>query len=152
MPTFDLKRLTQVKGKQKFYQLTVDDTPDFTGAKTEEERNERKTGVLDTFEAGLETKYESELKTIYAYMNMVADGEHVSGNKYHELEERPTSDAIKDYEFKSKHLRIYCFKLEGNKIVAYCSHKNKQTKQEIATFRAFKLRVVEQLSQKKSTT
>lgn len=137
MPKFDLKEITAVKGKQKFYQLTIDDNPDYKGVTTEEERNERKTGVLDEYEQQLETRYQKDMRMIYAYMEKVANNEHVSGKKYHELTDRPSSDKVKDFEFKHGDLRIYCFKSEEGKIFAVGGYKNSQDS-DISRLRSLK--------------
>lgn len=137
MPKFDLKKITAVKGNQEFYQLTIDDFPDFSGVKNELEKNDKKTGVLDEFEARLEEKYKKDLKGILTYMNRVANGQSCPSTKFRELKGRIKSDKIKDYEFKHGDLRVYCFKTNGGKIVAVCGYKNQQT-QDIAKLRSLK--------------
>ena len=73
MHKFDVKKISAIKGKQTFYQLTIDDNPDYHGAKSEEEKNERKTGVLDIYEESLEEIYLKDLRMIYTYMDRVAN-------------------------------------------------------------------------------
>ncbi len=146
MPKFDTKEITAIKGKQKFYQLTIDDNPDYEGVKTQEEKNERKKGVLDEYEENLESKYKKDLRMIYAYMDKVANNEPVSGKKYHELD-RPKNDTVKDFEFKHGDLRVYCFKTEEGKIFALGGYKNNQDK-DIVRLRSLKKQFIDTLNNK----
>jgi len=127
MPKFDIKRISAIKGSQIFYQLTIDDKPNYDGCVSEEDRNERKTGQLDKYEKKLEKNYKKDLHMIYAYMDLVANNQPVSGNKYHELTDRPKNDLIKDFEFKHGDLRVYAFKFSNGKIFALGGYKNNQT-------------------------
>lgn len=136
MSKFDLKKLTMLSGSQQFYQLTINDNPDFTGATTDEQRNERKTGVLDIFEKNLEAKYHKDLRMIFAYMDRVANNLPVSGSKYHELK-RPKNDLTKDFEFKHGDLRVYAFKIHNGKIFALAGYKNNQDR-DISALREIK--------------
>lgn len=136
MSKFDLKKITGVKGKQVFYQLTIDDTPDYDGAESEEEMDKRKTGVLDLYEAELEDKYLKDIDMIYAYMNMVANNEQVSGTKYHQLD-RDKNDNYPDFEFKHGDLRVYGVKIDGGKIIVLGGYKNNQ-KKDIRRLRSLK--------------
>lgn len=128
MPNFDLKILDITQGKQKIYQLTIDDNPNIEGAKDEKEINERKRGVLDEFAESLESRYKKDLRAMYTYMELVSNGCHVSGAKYHELTDRPKGDQIKDFEFKHGDLRVYAFKSDAGKIIALCGYKNAEPK------------------------
>ncbi|MBO9573646.1 MAG: hypothetical protein J7497_15770 [Chitinophagaceae bacterium] len=143
MPNFDLKKITATKGKQLFYQLTIDDNPDYSDAETEEEKNERKTGVLDEYEAGLEKRYQKDLKMIYAYMDRVSNNLAVSGQKYHELD-RPSGDRVKDFEFKHGDLRVYGFKHDSGKIITVGGYKNSQ-KADIQRLRSLKQQYLDSL-------
>lgn len=127
MPIFDLKEIDFIKGKQKFYQLTIDDNPVFKNDDTEEMRNKKKKGVLDDYEKKLEKKYKKDIDMIYAYMNMHSNGEHIPGTKYHELE-RAKNDPYPDFEFKHGALRVYGVKITGGKIIFLGSYKNQEEK------------------------
>ena len=127
MSTFDLKEIISVKGKQKFYQLTINDNPIFNKEDTENIKNEKKTGVLDTFEKELEKKYKKDIEMIYAYMNMVSNGDHIPGTKYHELDIYK-NDPYQDFEFKHGKLRIYGVKITGGKIIFLGGYKNQEEK------------------------
>ena len=144
MPKFDLKKILTVRGKQDFYQLTVDDNPNYLGKKTEDEKNEAKHGVLDEYENGLETKYKPHFNGIVSYMQLIANNEHVSGKKYHELSGRDKSDTVKDFEFKNGDLRVYCFKSPLGKIIAVGGYKNEQGS-DIVKMRNLKKQYLESL-------
>ena len=148
MPKFDLKKVDAVIGVQEFYQLTIDDNPVFFGSETPEEINNLKKGVLDIYEAELEKKYKKNLVQIYSSMNRVANNQHVPGEKYHELTDRPKNDPYKDYEFKHGDLRVYAVKSPQGKIIILCGYKNQQ-KKDIVKMRSLKLQYFESLNQKK---
>ncbi len=144
MPKFDVKKISAIKGKQAFYQLTIDDNPNYKGAKSEEEKNEKKTGVLDIYEKGLEEFYLKDLRMIYTYMDRVANNLPVSGKKYHELTDRPKNDSIKDFEFKHGDLRVYAFKNEIGKIFAVAGYKKNQIR-DINKLRSLKKQYIDSL-------
>jgi len=143
MSNFDLKKITAIKGRQVFYQLTIDDNPVYDGVETEEEKNEKKTGILDIYESQLEKRYKKDLRMIYTYMIRVANNMQVSGAKYHELD-RPKNDPVKDYEFKHGDLRVYAFKIHNGKIFVHGGFKNSQAK-DIAILRSLKKQYLESL-------
>lgn len=143
MPIFDLKKITAIKGKQACYQLTVDDFPEYLITDTPDQQNEKKTGVLDVFEEGLEVKDRKNLKMIYAFMERVANNLPVAGTKYHELK-RPKSDPVKDFEFKHGDIRIYGFKSPRGKIFVLGGYKNNQAA-DIVRMRSLKKQYLESL-------
>ena|ERR1700761_5245438 len=145
MPKFDLKKITAISGKQDFYQLTINDKPDFSKAETQEQRNEKKTGVLDIYESNLEENYEKDMVQIYNTMQRVANNEHVPGAKYHELTGRKKGDPYKDYEFKHGDLRVYAIKNDLGKIIILAGFKNEQEK-NIRKMRLLKIEYFESLN------
>lgn len=124
-----------VKGRETFYQLTIDDTYTISGNETPEELNAKKTGVLDFFENSLEKKYKKNLNGIYTYMNLVAQGVSVPKEKFKEI--TPDKETVKEYEFKNGDLRVYAIKTSAGKIILFPGYKNKQ-KKEINQFRELK--------------
>lgn len=125
MYKFDFKEIIfPIKAKQKFYQLTVDDEPVYNRKDT---ANENKIGILDLFVKKLEKKYKKDIDMIYAYMNMVANGEHVPGTKYHILE-RDKNDPYPDFEFKHGKLRVYGVKIDGGKVIFLGGYKTEERK------------------------
>ena len=125
MPIFTLKIIDAVKGKQTFEELVIDD-------------NE---GQLTKFENELlGTTFLSEYRTILAYMKFIADLKTLPQNKFREL--KGSKDGVKEYEFKSKHLRVYCIQKTGGKIVVLCGKKADQTR-DLREFRALKKQYLE---------
>lgn len=119
MHSFALKKIEAIKGGQIFYSLVKNDCC-----------------TLSHFENELEEKYKSEFRSIIAYMDLVANGQSLPSNKFKDI--TPVKSDIKEYEFKSKHLRIYCIHLKKTgKIVACCGYKNQQ-KNDIKKFRSTK--------------
>lgn len=128
MPKFTLKTIDAIKGRQSFEELVIDGTGD---AEKDIEK-----GQLVEFEKELiGTTYLSEYRTIISYMSFVADLKTLPQNKFKEITEK--GDSVKEYEFKSKHLRIYCIQKPGGKIVVLCGVKNAQDK-DIIKFRSLK--------------
>ena len=125
MSKFDLKQIDSIKGIQKFYQLTIDDKPDYSNLAEGETKNDRKTGVLDKYKTQLQSKYLKDLVSIYAYMERVANNEPVPGIKYHILE-RPKSDPYVDFEFKKGDLRVYGIQTPDGKVIVLGGYKNDQ--------------------------
>jgi putative component of toxin-antitoxin plasmid stabilization module len=128
MATFATKKIEAVKGKQQFEQLVIDGIPQ-----------------LDAFENSLSNpQYQSELRTIIAYMGLVADNERVPPKKFKEI--TPDKEPIKEFEFKTEHLRIYAIKKPNGKIVLLCGFKNNQEK-DINRFRSLKDQFLKQQKQ-----
>ncbi len=119
MPKFTFKRIKAVKGPQEFDELYIDGI-----------------GQLETFKKELEhTHYQAELDTIYSYMNLVASNQSVPENKYKEL--KTAKGQSKEYEFKTKHLRVYVIKKPNGKIVVLGGLKSNQEK-DLRRFRSLK--------------
>jgi hypothetical protein len=127
MPKFALKKIEAVVGKQQFFELLVDDVSQYKQFMAEISDN---------------PQYVSEVKTILTYMNLVAELRvFLPKTKFRDI--TPSKDKIKEYEFKSDHLRVYAFHLEmTGKIVAYWGYKNNQDK-DIKKFRSIKKLFIE---------
>ena len=111
MPTFVLENIEGVNGKQQFDKLIVDgDCP------------------FDRFEEEIETCYKSELVGIYAVMNEVASLKSVPFAKFHFYDN--AKGGYREFEFKSKHLRVYGIEQPGGKIVITGGTKANQKKDE----------------------
>lgn len=119
MSTFAVEKIEAIKGKQTFYKLLVNGC-----------------SPIDEFEKGLESIYEAEMDSIYLYMEMVANMRSLPEKKFREL--KGFKGKYKEYEFKSKHLRVYAVQHpESGKIVVMGGYKNTQ-KKDINTFRSIK--------------
>jgi hypothetical protein len=70
-------------------------------------------------------------------MEFVANGISLPASKFKDI--TPKKQIVKEYEFKSRHLRLYAIKTSKGKIVVLCGYKNKQNR-DIRTFRSIKKR------------
>ena len=125
METIEVRRLDIISGKQSFVKLIVDGKD-----------------LLEEFELSLEERYRTEMRTIYAWMQMVADLNPVPGTVYHPISDG--KDGFREYEFKSKHLRVYAIAEPGGKIVVMGGKKNTQ-RQDIKRFRELKKQLTKYL-------
>ncbi len=109
MRIFATEIIDSIKGKQVFEKLLVDGIC-----------------LLDEFEKAIKDnpQYTSELKTLFAYMDFVANGISLPQTKFREIK----GDKIntKRYELKSKHLRVYLLNQPGGKMVVMGGYKNTQ--------------------------
>lgn len=118
MPTFALEIVEAVVGKQKFHKLVIDGNCPF-----------------DEFEKNLEECYKSELTGIYTIMDNVANLKPVPYSKFHFYDE--TKGGNREFEFKSKHLRVYGITQPNGKLIITGGTKANQKKDE-STFRKLK--------------
>lgn len=132
MPIFALRKIESIKGKQEFDKLIVDDKCPF-----------------DEFEKNMETQYKSELAGIYHYMQDVADLKAVPRAKYHFYDDG--KNGVREFEFKSKHLRVYGITKPNGKIVITGGTKANQ-KDEGSEFRRLKRLYLASLKTESTTT
>lgn len=120
MSKFELHKIDVIKGKQDFCQLAID------GVR-----------LLDSFEDELakSTTYLSEFKMILTYMEYVAENRTLPVTKFRDI--TPKKEVVREYEFKSKHLRVYAIQKKGGKIIVLCGFKSNQ-KNDIRSFRSLK--------------
>lgn len=111
MPTFVLEEIKAVKGKQAFHKLVIDGICPF-----------------DKFETEIETRYKPELTGIYAVMNQVANLKSVPYKKFHFYDNAKGN--YREFEFKSKHLRVYGITQTDGKIIITGGTKANQKKDE----------------------
>lgn len=124
MPKFALRKIQAINGKQQgFDELTIDNI-----------------GQLEAFSEKITERYGSELDAIFLYMQRVADGDSLPANKFKDV--TPQKEKVKEYEFKSKHLRVYAIKKENGKIVILGGYKNTQA-EDFKTFRSLKKQYLE---------
>jgi len=122
------KKIDIIKGKQVFYKLIIDDT-----------------SPLDAFEESLEEQYKIEMDSIYLYMEEVANLRSLPRTKFREL--KGVKGKIKEYEFKSEHLRVYAIKQPNCKLIVMCGYKNTQD-EDIKKFRSLKDRYISSTNNK----
>lgn len=109
MSTFATEDIEYIKGIQIFSKLIVDGKAPY-----------------DTFVDNLEENYKSELAAIEYYMEAVSQLKSLPDTKFREL--KGYKDNVKEYEFKSKHLRIYAIQQKNGKIIVMGGYKNTQKK------------------------
>ncbi len=125
MPIFELRKIEAIVGKQQFYELLIDNNSQYEDFTNEVKKT---------------PQYYSELKTVLTYMTLVAELKMLPRGKFRDI--TPAKDKVKEYEFKSDHLRVYAFHLEKTgKIVAYWGYKNSQN-EDIKKFRSLKQRFI----------
>ena len=118
MVKYTLERMEQIRGKQVFDKLVVDGVAPF-----------------DTFIERLEDNYRSEVRTLYAIMDAVANLLSLPETKFHPYSDG--KDGVREYEFKTKHLRVYAIEQKGGKIIIIGGTKANQAKDQ-AEFRRLK--------------
>lgn len=111
MPTFACKQITAIVGKQVFQKLVVNDVCQ-----------------LDEFEDTLESQYKAELIGIYNTMNDVANLLSVPKTKFHFYDK--AKGTYREFEFKSKHLRIYGITIPNGKLIILGGTKSNQRDDE----------------------
>ncbi|MGB4847382.1 MAG: hypothetical protein WBP41_05650 [Saprospiraceae bacterium] len=119
MIKFGLKKIESIHSKQQFDQLEIDGI-----------------GILDLFEKVLKgTTYQSEFKVMLTYMEYLGNSGLLPETKFKNI--TPVKESVSEYEFKSKHLRMYAIQKTGGKIIVLGGFKNTQ-KKDIIRFRAIK--------------
>lgn len=111
MVKYTLVRMDQIRGKQVFDKLVVDGVAPF-----------------DVFIDKLEDRYRSEVKTLYTIMDAVANLQSLPETKFHPYSDG--KDGVREYEFKTKHLRAYAIEQTGGKIIIIGGTKANQSKDE----------------------
>lgn len=129
MADYSLKHMDAIVGKQSFDMLVKDGVC-----------------IFEEFENNLNPTYKKELGGIYATMDDVANLRTPPGTRYH-----PYNDAkseVREYEFKSKHLRVYAIEKPGGKIVIMGGTKANQPKDQ-SLFRKYKKQYIEYIKSTK---
>lgn len=131
MRIFVLEQIDAIIGKQRFDKLIV------------EEDGFRKC-PFDEFENEQKQFFPNEIVQLYAYMNQVANLNALPEEKFHPYD----NGDPREYEFKTKHLRLYCIEQRGGKIVVYGGTKAKQ-RNDTSDFRALKDKYIRYQQDKK---
>jgi len=119
MSKFALNKIKTIKGKQSFFDLEINGV-----------------GQFDSFSKEAAVQYESELLTLNARMDLVANLERLPKQKFRDI--TPAKEQVKEYEFKTKHLRLYVIHIEKTgKVVILGGYKNTQ-KKDFRGFRSLK--------------
>lgn len=130
MSKFALEKIKAIKGKQSFYDLKVNEV-----------------GQFEAFSNEIEEQYKSELVTLNARMDLVANLNRLPKEKFRDI--TPKKETVKEYEFKTKHLRLYAIHIEKTgKVIVLCGFKNTQ-KADIPSFRSLKSQFLKSLNDDK---
>jgi putative component of toxin-antitoxin plasmid stabilization module len=127
MPKFTIAEIKAISCRQEFDQLVIDGE-----------------GQLDIFEKDLaDTTYKSEFKTLLTYMEYLGNNGSLPKTKFRDV--TPKGEKVKEYEFKSKHLRIYVVQQINGKIVILGGYKSSQDK-DFIKFRSLKKQFLSSLN------
>jgi len=84
-------------------------------------------------------QYQSEFGQVMLYIERDGNGQNLPSEKKKDI--TPENEDIKEYEYRTKHLRIYAIKKKGGKIIILGGFKNRQ-KKDIKRFRNIKNQLV----------
>lgn len=129
MSKFALEKIDAVNGRQDFQKLVINDKCLFDEFENEIRERDR---------------YTNELAMVYQYMQYVADCRTLPKTKFRDI--TPDNEKVKEYEFKTKHLRIYAIKKANGKIIIMGGFKNNQSK-DIRKFQSIKKQYLESLNE-----
>lgn len=119
MSTFALRKVEAVKAKQELDELVIDGV-----------------GQLEAFEQLItetDKRFLTEFKTLLSYMEYAANGNSLPDTKFKDV--TPAGTGHKEYEFKSKHLRVYAIKQPNGRIIVLGGFKTTQ-KADFKRFRS----------------
>ena len=118
---FALSPIYEIEGKIKIFKLLVNDNSEY-----------------DEFERKIikEVSYSSELVTIQARLQEIADGKLLPKEKFRNI--TPKKELVKEYEIKTRHLRVYLFHEERTGRIIVCGGKKVTQNKDINHFRRIK--------------
>ena len=121
MNIFALKYIDEIAGRIKIFKLLVNNKCEY-----------------DEFENQIQTEgsYSSELVTIQTRLQDIADGKLLPKEKFKNI--TPKKELIKEYEIKTRHLRVYLFHEEKTGRVIVCGGKKVTQDKDIRHFRRIK--------------
>ena len=121
MPKFALKKIEEIVGRIKIFKLILDNNCEF-----------------DEFENQIknEVSYASELITIQSRLQEVANGKILPKEKLRNI--TPKKELLKEYEIKTRHLRVYLFHEEKTGRIIVCGGKKVTQHKNIGHFRRIK--------------
>lgn len=110
MTKFRLRKIEEIEGKQDIFKMEIDDIC-----------------LFDKFEQEIERigQYEQELCSIFSLIEDVSNNKLLPKKKFRDLT-NTKKDNIKEFEFKSKHLRVYAIKTKEGKVIIFGGYKNNQ--------------------------
>ena len=122
MITFALHYLEEFTGRLKIFKLVVNERCEY-----------------DEFERQIETEgsYSSELVTIQTRLHEISDGKLLPKEKFRNI--TPKKELIKEYEIKTRHLRVYMFHEDKTGRIIVCGGKKTSQPKDINRFRRIKM-------------
>lgn len=127
MPNFALKEIEGLDTKEMMYQLIIDGIPQ-----------------LDKYEENLQASYQSQFRSLMSLMEESGNFKLLPKNKFRVLD---STDGVKEFEYKTKDLRVYAIKTDDGRIIVLAGFKNRQDK-EMRKFRQIKAQYLESLKTK----
>jgi putative component of toxin-antitoxin plasmid stabilization module len=126
MNTFALQKIEEIVGRLEVFKLTVNGECEY-----------------DSFEKEIEAEgsYLSELTTIQVRLQEMAELKSLPDTKFKDI--TPEKEKVKEYEVKTKNLRVYLFHDVPNGRVIICAGKKTSQKKDIKHFREVKKRYLE---------
>jgi len=121
MSTFALKEIPEIKGRLNFFKLFINGICEY-----------------DEFEQEITTDgtFKTELCTILTRMHEMADLKSLPLTKLRDI--TPKKDTIREYEIKTKHLRVYLFHDKNAGRVLVCGGKKGTQQSDIKHLRVIK--------------
>ncbi len=121
MYSFALVEIKEIQGKVKIYKLKVNNACSF-----------------DEFEEEikLEGTYATELRTIQTRLDDVADCKTLPKEKFKDI--TPRNDQHKEYEIKTRNLRVYLFHDKNSGKIIVCGGKKTNQQSDIRFFKNIK--------------
>lgn len=139
MSRFVTRPIDSIKGKQRFEELVIINNP------ADILRIDEIEGAWRQYEKSLEARYKKPFKHLMILMERVADLKSLPETKFRDI--TPDGELVKEYEFKSGDLRIYCIKIPNGKLVVLGGYKNRQ-KDDFRRFRSLKKQYLDSLNLK----
>lgn len=121
MYIFALKYIVEITGRLKIFKLLVNNKCEY-----------------DEFEEQVQTEssYSTELVTIQTRLQDIADGKLLPKEKFRNI--TPKKEMVKEYEIKTRHLRVYLFHEEKTGKVIVCGGKKITQLKDMNHFRRIK--------------
>lgn len=100
-----------------------------------------------------EGNYETQLDQIDAWIHNRSCGDPIPPSKFKPLDGRKANDRVKDFEYKTKMLRVYSFEYDGGEVI-WNGEKKDPNRQDrtIARMRGIKKRFCDQVRNSGSVT
>lgn len=121
MPTFALNEIPGLRGRLKVFKLKIDEDCEF-----------------DNFVNMIreERTYEKELNTIQTTISIMAECKTLPEKKFKDI--TPRNEPVKEFEIRTRNLRVYLFHDKGNGRVVILGGKKTTQDADIAHFRNLK--------------